>query len=554
MISGYANAVNGGPAGNAVELEHGGIVTNAGTLLNGGVYVGGAAGTIINSGVILGSSAYGGVYMRFGGPGHQFGRRRDFSEWRHGLVSRCAALRRFHPRRGRYRNQRGDNQGRGGSTGNAVELATGFQNRLIVDPGAVFVGTVTGGTAADATLELASAASTGTLSGFGTQFTNFGTVTLDPSASWLIKASTAVTAAVINGFAANDTLDLAGFVAVSRTFTSNALVLTNASSASVTLHIQGSLATSNFTIGGDGAGGTDIAFSAGTVAALAYGQTIDETGIVATSETVTAGTMTLFNGASPVGTVAVGTSLSSGDFLLRSDGAGGTDVIVNTAFGTYTSGVTLLANPTTIAGTAKITGSLAGAVGVGGPPGTAWTLTNQGLVSETGAGSDGVSLASAGTVINAATITGGVAAGSGIVLAAGGSVTNQSGGTISGYRRYHGPGQPGHGGERRRHRRQLHHQQRRRRLPPGRRLGHQPVERQDHRRQQRHQDRRRPRDRGQPGNHPIERYPRPERRGRYLPGRRWRRHQRRVRRHRQLGVYPGLSLRASRSERRPPAR
>ena len=67
VISGFANSVNGGPAGNAVELEQGGLVTNSGTLLNGGVLVRGAAGTVINSGVILGNAAYGGVYMTKGG-------------------------------------------------------------------------------------------------------------------------------------------------------------------------------------------------------------------------------------------------------------------------------------------------------------------------------------------------------------------------------------------------------------------------------------------------------------------------------------------------------
>ena len=210
-------------------------------------------------------------------------------------------------------------------------------------------------------------------------------------------------------------------------------MLTNASNAHETLFIEGALTTSNFTIGSDGSGGTDIVFGTATVTALNYGQTVDEAGIVATSETVAAGTMTLFDGASPVGTVAVGTSLSSGDFLLRTDGAGGTDVIVDTVFGTYLSGVTLLVNPTTIAAAAKVTRSIDDASAVTGPSGTTWTLTNLGLVSETGAGGDGVSFASAGTVINAATIAGEAATGAGIVLAAGGSVTNQSGGTISGY-------------------------------------------------------------------------------------------------------------------------
>jgi hypothetical protein len=64
-------------------------------------------------------------------------------------------------------------------------------NRLIVDPGAVFSGAVSGSTSAGAgnTLELASAASTGTLSGLGTNFTNFKTVAEDGGASWKLTAA-----------------------------------------------------------------------------------------------------------------------------------------------------------------------------------------------------------------------------------------------------------------------------------------------------------------------------------------------------------------------------
>ena len=431
VISGFPNAVNGSITlvGKAVELDGGGIVTNSGTLLNGGVTFLGAVATVINSGVILGNDTYGAVYMKLGG---------QVTNLSGGVISANGAVVSYNalPPYGIYIHggagtvtNAGTIVGGGlsGNTGYAVELSAGFQNRLIVDPGAVFIGAVTGGTAVDATLELASGASTGTLSGFGTQFTNFGTLTLDPSASWLVQASTAVTAAVINGFAANDTIDLAGFVAASRTFANNTLVLTDAGTDAVTLQIQGTLTTGNFSLGGDGNGGTDITFSP---VALAYGQTIDEAGIIATSETVTASTMALYNGTTLVGTLGVGPGLSSGDFILQPDNASGTEVIVNTIFGTYTTGVTLLVNSTTIASTAAITGSLGGATGIFGPSGTAWTLTNLGVVSETGAGSDGVSFASAGTVINAATIAGYQ---DGIVLAAGGSVTNQLGGTISGF-------------------------------------------------------------------------------------------------------------------------
>jgi fibronectin-binding autotransporter adhesin len=429
IISGYANSVNGGPAGNSVELEHGGVVTNFGTLLNGGVLVGGAAGTVTNSGVILGNAAYGGVYMRFGG---------QVTNLAGGLISANGATASYegappygvfiHGGAGTVTNAGTIN----GNTGNAVDLAVGFQNRLIVDPGAAFVGTANGGTAIDATLELASSASTGTLSGFGTQIINFGTLAFDPSASWLVAGNTALASTVINGFTTSDTIDLTGFVAVSETFATNTETLTNGANAHVTLHIQGAFGSSTMHFGSDGSGGTDVSVAA-AAAALLYGQTIDETGIVATSETVTAGVMTLRNsGGTAVGTIAVGTSLSSSAFILASDGSGGTDVIVDTVFGTYSSGVTLLVNPTTIATTGTITGTVASGIGVDGPNGTAWTLTNLGLVSETGADSDGVSFASAGTIVNAAsgTIAG---FGHGVVLNAGGSLTNQAGGTISGY-------------------------------------------------------------------------------------------------------------------------
>ncbi|HEX3990821.1 MAG TPA: hypothetical protein VHX39_06585, partial [Acetobacteraceae bacterium] len=102
-----------------------------------------------------------------------------------------------------------------------------------------------------------------------------------------------------------------------------------------------------------------------------------------------------------------------------------------TLSGTYTSGVTLLTNPTTIAATGNVSNTTTSGIAVSGPAGTVWTLTNQGLVSETASGGIGVSFAQSGTVINA---TGGMitAAGDGVLLNGGGYVTNASGGTITG--------------------------------------------------------------------------------------------------------------------------
>src|ERR1700733_16029947 len=80
-----------------------------------------------------------------------------------------------------------------------------------------------------------------------------------------------------------------------------------------------------------------------------------------------------------------------------------------TISGSFASGVTLSVNPTTIANSTTISSAAAGVVGVYGPIGTDWVLTNQGLVSETDASSYGVSFADAGTTTNtaSASITGG---------------------------------------------------------------------------------------------------------------------------------------------------
>ena len=62
---------------------------------------------------------------------------------------------------------------------------------LKIMPGAVFIGTVIGGGGSN-TLELASAASAGTLSGLGSSFTGFGTIVADAGAHWSLAGSNSV--------------------------------------------------------------------------------------------------------------------------------------------------------------------------------------------------------------------------------------------------------------------------------------------------------------------------------------------------------------------------
>ncbi|MEA2737098.1 MAG: hypothetical protein QOH05_405, partial [Acetobacteraceae bacterium] len=82
----------------------------------------------------------------------------------------------------------------------AVTLAAGQTNRVVIDPGAVFIGAVDGGNTIGATavstLELASAAGAGTLTGLGSQFIDFTKITIDSGASWVLTGGNTIGAGV----------------------------------------------------------------------------------------------------------------------------------------------------------------------------------------------------------------------------------------------------------------------------------------------------------------------------------------------------------------------
>jgi hypothetical protein len=86
----------------------------------------------------------------------------------------------------------------GGPSGDAVQFVGTFADWLIVDPGAVFSGKVGGGKTVGATvvstLELASTASTSTLSGLGSKYINFGQITVDAGASWRLASGNTIVA------------------------------------------------------------------------------------------------------------------------------------------------------------------------------------------------------------------------------------------------------------------------------------------------------------------------------------------------------------------------
>jgi hypothetical protein len=145
-----------------------------------------------------------------------------------------------------------------GNSGTAMVFggSVGYSDRLVLDPGFVFSGIVMGSTSAGNTIELAQGA--GTLTGLGTQYLHFGSIVFDPGAQWSIGGIMRGLAGTISGFQIGDTIDLGGFVAVSDTFASNSLVLTDAGDRQATLNIVGNFTTGDFILTNDGSAGTFV--------------------------------------------------------------------------------------------------------------------------------------------------------------------------------------------------------------------------------------------------------------------------------------------------------
>jgi hypothetical protein len=91
----------------------------------------------------------------------------------------------------------------GGGGMDAINASAGDSIDVVVDPGAVFIGTVAG-TATDR-LNFAPGTTAGTFAGLGTQYTGFGSYTVDAGASWTAASTNILAAITIEG-----TLAIAG--------------------------------------------------------------------------------------------------------------------------------------------------------------------------------------------------------------------------------------------------------------------------------------------------------------------------------------------------------
>jgi hypothetical protein len=101
-----------------------------------------------------------------------------------------------------------ENSGAISGTQHAAYLDASASNRLILGPGAIFDGAVIANAGAANTIELAGT-STGTLTGLGSHYQNFQTVTIDTGATWDIAGTVAgFSGTTIAGFGNHDRLDL----------------------------------------------------------------------------------------------------------------------------------------------------------------------------------------------------------------------------------------------------------------------------------------------------------------------------------------------------------
>jgi antigen 43 len=203
--------------GTGIDLAAGGSVTNQiGGAISGsdGIYGELGAVTVVNAGSIAGGIF--GVYLNAGGSvtNQSGGTISGGTEGIYGYESAVTVV----------------NAGTITGSRDAVYLHAGYANRLVIDPGAVFSGEVSGGNAIGAaqvsTLELASAGSAGTLSGLGTQFVDFVQLTVDAGAQWTLQATDTIEAGV--------TLTNAGTLSGPVTLAAGG-VLSNASTGTVTM-------------------------------------------------------------------------------------------------------------------------------------------------------------------------------------------------------------------------------------------------------------------------------------------------------------------------------
>jgi hypothetical protein len=216
-------------------------------------------------------------------------------------------------------------------------FGAGYADRLVLDPGASLVGKVDGGntlgSAVASTLELATGASTGTISGLGSQFVNFATVEVDSGAFW--AAAGTDTVAAHESLLDYGTLDFLG--GLSNTGLIDAaggtLSLAQGISGSGSVEVESSGVVS---IGGaaygslifnDATGTLDLAAPSSfhsLISGFVTGDVIDLVSTAVTTISYSGGDLSVKDGTTTIATLRFSGSFSQSDFTYTADGNQGT--------------------------------------------------------------------------------------------------------------------------------------------------------------------------------------------------------------------------------------
>jgi adhesin HecA-like repeat protein len=306
-ISGGVGTVTN--AGSITGAYHGMFITSGASVTNAtsgfisgphnGIVFKNQAGTISNSGTISGTgSGSTGIYLESNASA-------NITNTSSGTISGSFGI--FATAGGTVTNA-----GKISGSSYAIDFTSSGTNRLIVDPGAVFVGKVKANSSGTNTLELAGGSGTGSISGVGTSFISFQTLALDPGATWTLTGANTVTTVLDAG-----SLDLAG------TLNNTAAVV-----------FQGS--SNQFLIDNAATFGSNVGTSSYTGPLLenfVSGDKIDlkgfSSGGASSSYNTSTGVLQLSSGSSHASLKFQNSSLGSGSFQLSSDGAGGTIVTLD---------------------------------------------------------------------------------------------------------------------------------------------------------------------------------------------------------------------------------
>jgi hypothetical protein len=203
-----------------------------------------------------------------------------------------------------------------GTAGDAVQFGTAAST-IILDPAAVFEGKV----AANATVNdvLLLSGQNGTLTGLGTQFTDFTTLAERPNADWTISGAATLTTGGEIIVRQNAALTLDSTLSGAATIRLDAGATLTADSGLTAPAIR-------FANGGNETlilNSTDPV--SGTLSGFRIGDTIDLASVVNTVSTM-GGTVILLDGTTAVETLTLLGHFTPADFSLNPDNHGGTDI------------------------------------------------------------------------------------------------------------------------------------------------------------------------------------------------------------------------------------